>query len=416
MQHDASRTRSTQSRPAVLSRFSRQTALGALLALALLLALLAPVITAAQDEPPNSQIHISAAGETVPGIAARYGVSVVDLARANNLTPGRVLRAGTRLVVPAPPGQTGRAHIVRRNETIQQLALRYDVTVQDILLANNLASPSYVFVGQRLLIPVVEPRPAMPTPPPVSTPVVAPPPGESPCAGGCEVLTILSPTVGITVTSPLQVTGLGASADGELILRVLDASGFEIGLGSAAASEAISVAGPFTGAVTFAVPASSQRGRLQVYSVDPTDGAIAHLASVVVSLQGAGLDAAILALQQALEEKDYDAAEALLAESWTLGFFRSEGLSLTAGQAVRQLRQSFLGPGDVTVDLSVDARKLLGDAVIFSSDVTHVIYSTGWGPDKSDDALLLFATDDAGETRWTGMLYIYDGMREYERP
>lgn len=417
MQKITSQDRSPAAQPTILSTPRRQAALGALLALTLLLALLAPVLTSAQGEPPESQIHVTAAGETVPGIAARYGVSVVDLARANNLTPGRTLRAGTRLVVPAPPGQTGKVHIVRRNETIQQLAVRYGVTVQDILLANKLASPSYVFVGQRLLIPVVEPPPAMPTPPPVSTPAVTTTPAAPPaCTGGCEALTVISPTAGITITSPLLVAGLGSAADGELILRVLDASGYEIGLGSAVADDALGVAAPFSGTVNYAVPASSQRGRVQVYSIDPTDGAIEHLASVVVTLQGAALDAAILALQQALEAKDYDAVESLLAEQWTLGFFRSEGMALTADRTMQQLRQSLLGPGDVTVDLSVDARKLLGDAVIFSSDVTHVIYSTGWGPDKADDALLLFATDDAGETHWTGMLYIYDGMREYERP
>ena len=391
MQPTTHQDRSATTRPAILLASRKRAALGALVALALLLALLAPALTAAQDEPPNSQIHVTAAGETVPGIAARYGVSVAELARANNLTPGRTLRAGTRLVVPAPPGQTGKIHIVRRNETIQQLALRYSVAVQDILLANNLASPSYVFVGQRLLIPVVEPPPAMPTPPPVSTPVpAATPPAPPACSGGCEALTIVSPTLGITVTSPLLVSGLGSAAGGELIVRVLDASGYEIGLGSAAASDKIGVAAPFSGTVTYAVPASSQRGRVQVYSVDPSGGAIEHLTSVVVSLQGAALDAAILELQAALEEEDYDAVNSLLAEQWTLGFFRSEGLALTADQALRQLRQSFLGPGDVTVDLSVDARKLLGDAVIFSSDVTpcHLLHRLGAGRDRRRAAAL----------------------------
>ena len=415
MSQDTHRDRPRETAPSILPTFGRRAIPGALLTLALLLALLTPLISAAQGEPPNSQIHITIAGETLPGIAARYGVSVLDLARANNLTAVRSLRAGTRLVVPAPPGQTGKTHIVRRNETIQQLALRYDVSVQDILLANNLASPDYVFIGQRLLIPVVEP-PLMPTPPPVSTPIARPTAAAPVCASNCETLTIISPTYGMTITSPLLVAGLGSAADGELVLRVLDASGFEIGLGSAAASAAPGSASPFSGTVTYAVPASSQLGRLQVYSVDRRDGAIEHLASVVVALPGAGLDEAILTLQEALQTKDYDAIQSLLAEQWTLGFFRSEGLALTADQSLRQLRQSYLGPGDVTVDLSVDARKLLGEAVIFSSDVTHVIYSTGWGPDAADDALLLFATDDAGQTRWTGMLYIYDGMREYERP
>lgn len=411
MAQDAPHLPSAKARPATHSPRALRAAVATL---ALLAALLTPVLTTAQPEQPGSQIHVTVAGETLPGIAARYGVPVRDLARANNLLPGSVLRAGTRLMVPAPPGQTGKVHIVRRNETLQQLALRYGVTVEDILLANDLASPDYLFVGQRLLMPVGGPPPAMPTPPPVSTPALPAPTAEpSACPGGCEALRIISPTLGLTVTSPLLVSGVGASAEGQLTLRVLDASGFEIGLDSVSVSD---VAGPFTGTVAYAVPASSQTGRVQVYSVDRRDGAIQHLSSVVVILQGAGLDAAITALKQAVETQDYDALAAMLDDRWTLGFYRSEGMTLSAERALRQLRQNFLGPGDVTVDLSVDARRLLGDAVMFSSDVSHVVFSSGWGPDAADDALLLFATDETGQTRWTGMLYIYDGLREYQRP
>lgn len=385
-----------------------------LLALALLAALLGPGLAVARQEGPDSQIHVTVAGETLPGIAARYGVPARELALANNLPVGSVLRAGTRLVVPAPPGQRGKIHIVRRNETLQSLAIRYGATVQEIVQANNLASPDYLFVGQRLLVPVAEAPPIMPTPPPVSPPR-ATPASASPvaCPTGCEALQILTPTFGMTATSPLLVAGVGASADDELVLRVLDASGFEIGLGSA---EAGPVLGPFTGTVSFAVPASSQAGRVQVYRVDRRDGAIDHLTSVVVSLQGAGLDAAVGALKRALEAKDYGALSELLDDSWTLGFFQGEGLALNGEQALRVLRQSYLEPGNVAVDLSVDARRLLGDAVMFSADVTHVIYSTGWGPDAADDALLLFTTDETGHTRWSGLLYIYDGLRGYTRP
>ena len=147
MSQDTHRDRPRETAPSIFPASGRRVIPGALLTLALLLALLTPLISAAQGEPPNSQIHITIAGETLPGIAARYGVSVLDLARANNLTAVRSLRAGTQLVVPAPPGQTGKTHIVRRDETIQQLALRYDVSVQDILLANHLTSPDYVFIG-----------------------------------------------------------------------------------------------------------------------------------------------------------------------------------------------------------------------------------------------------------------------------
>jgi hypothetical protein len=55
----------------------------------------------------------------------------------------------------------------------------------------------------------------------------------------------------------------------------------------------------------------------------------------------------------------------------------------------------------------------LGGQIIFSPDVTQILFSTGWGPDQADDAFLLMIEDEAGQTRWGGMLYIFDALRNY---
>jgi LysM repeat protein len=320
------------------------------------------------------------------------------------------------LVTAAQEQPAPRVHVVTAGETLRSIAARYGVSVQDIVAANQRGgalSEIVLYVGQRLRVPVEQP-PLMPTPP-ASRPT--PTPAQSPQPAGGEQLRIITPTLGITVTSPLLVAGLTGDGDATLTARVLDASGFELGLEAVAVDAAgLDSQHPFSATVTFAVPTSSQPGRVQVYSTDARDGAIEHLTSVRVVLRGAGLDAAIVALKRALEAEDFAAIAPLLGEPWTLGFYRSEGMALTAGETVRQLRQNFLGPGDVFVDLSVDARRLLGDDLAFASDITHVVFSTGWGPDAADDALLLLAIDDEGQTRWTGMLYIYDGLRFYELP
>ena len=131
-------------------------------------------------------------------------------------------------------------------------------------------------------------------------------------------------------------------------------------------------------------------------------------------LAGSGLDRTIEQVKTALETQDYPTLASSMTDPWDLAFYRSEGLSLSADKAIQELRKTYLGPGKVFVDLSVDARKLLGDKAIFSPDVTHVVYSTGWGSDQTDDALLLFETDDAGQTRWSGLLYIFDALKDYE--
>jgi LysM repeat protein len=42
------------------------------------------------------------AGETLTGIAARYGVTVNAIADANSITDAGLIQVGERLVIPAP--------------------------------------------------------------------------------------------------------------------------------------------------------------------------------------------------------------------------------------------------------------------------------------------------------------------------
>lgn len=61
---------------------------------------LAPPQRAAPPAPQTFH-HLVKEGETLTAIAARYGLSLAKLARANKLDPNRVLLIGTRLRVPA---------------------------------------------------------------------------------------------------------------------------------------------------------------------------------------------------------------------------------------------------------------------------------------------------------------------------
>jgi LysM repeat protein len=58
-----------------------------------------PAPPKAQTASPAKRYHEVKKGETVTGIAKRYGMSVEELRRANNLSPKAVLSVGQRLVV-----------------------------------------------------------------------------------------------------------------------------------------------------------------------------------------------------------------------------------------------------------------------------------------------------------------------------
>lgn len=114
-----------------------------------------PTGTATVSAGAKGRIHRVAAGETFFGIARRYGVSSDALAAANPaVEPGR-LRTGHELRIPAhaAPAQAGeRSHTVVQGETLWGIARRYGVSVDAVRELNRLGG-SDVRTGQTLRIP-----------------------------------------------------------------------------------------------------------------------------------------------------------------------------------------------------------------------------------------------------------------------
>lgn len=95
-------------------------------------------------------------GDTLSGIAWRYGVKARTIARANNniSNPNRIY-AGQRIYIPggATPSPSANWHTVRWGDTLSGIAWRYGTSVWAIVQANNLANPNWIYTGQKLYIP-----------------------------------------------------------------------------------------------------------------------------------------------------------------------------------------------------------------------------------------------------------------------
>ena len=113
---------------------------------------------ASPSAPAKSRTHLVKRGETLSGIAERYGVSQAKLRQWNGLGRAGHIRAGQRLKVGAtaaePPSRRAatRTHVVRRGDTLSGLAQRYGVSVASIRLANNLRGTT-IKAGTKLKIP-----------------------------------------------------------------------------------------------------------------------------------------------------------------------------------------------------------------------------------------------------------------------
>lgn len=109
--------------------------------------------------------HVIQPGENLYRIALRYGVSVTELAQANSITNQSRILAGQSLIIPGLSAPDEDAdiynpliagmpiiYIVQQGDILSTIAQQYDVTVDQILQANNLGNPDQIFSGQELRI------------------------------------------------------------------------------------------------------------------------------------------------------------------------------------------------------------------------------------------------------------------------
>jgi N-acetylmuramoyl-L-alanine amidase len=107
-----------------------------------------------------SDVHEVRSGETLSGIAHRYGTSVSSLRRLNGMGSGEsLIFAGERLIVHRTPeegvGKDGMAiHVVARGENLSVIAAGYGVSLKSLLKVNGLNLRAIIYPGQKLKIPL----------------------------------------------------------------------------------------------------------------------------------------------------------------------------------------------------------------------------------------------------------------------
>jgi len=131
-------------------------------------------------------------GDTLSGIAKKFGVTVKAIEAANPGVVPTKLQVGQKLSIPAPtgnpaaPAPTGMVpggttggeemYTVKSGDTLTKIARAYGVTIKALESENNLTT-TQIKVGQKLKIPAkteTAPAPVAPAPAP-ATPPVAPP-------------------------------------------------------------------------------------------------------------------------------------------------------------------------------------------------------------------------------------------------
>ena len=115
-----------------------------------------PSVPDEQKPTPNETTYTVRSGDTLSEIAMRFGVSVSDLVRWNNISnpnliyPGEVLKIRGGASQPTP-GVT-QTYTVRSGDTLSEIAVRFGVSVSNLVSWNGISNPNLIYPGEVLKI------------------------------------------------------------------------------------------------------------------------------------------------------------------------------------------------------------------------------------------------------------------------
>lgn len=113
-----------------------------------------PTPESKSDETSIPLIHTVAEGENLTYIAEQYGVTVEALLLINQLIESDVLSVGQQIVIPGGEGEhVATVYAVQLGDTLPHIAARFNTTVEEVVATNNLVNPtSPLRMGQTLAV------------------------------------------------------------------------------------------------------------------------------------------------------------------------------------------------------------------------------------------------------------------------
>ena len=106
-------------------------------------------------EPHNSNnygsIYVVKAGDTLSGIAAKFGTTVSELVKLNNISNPNLIYVGQVLKIPSG-GAVRETYVVKAGDTLSGIAAKFGTTVSELVRLNNISNPDLIYAGQVLKV------------------------------------------------------------------------------------------------------------------------------------------------------------------------------------------------------------------------------------------------------------------------
>lgn len=106
-------------------------------------------------------------GDTLYSIAKLYGSTIQSIIDANNITNPNLIYPGSVILIPveeeyleSPPGSL--IYTVQPGDSLYIISLLFKVSIQSILSLNNIADPSLIYPGMKIILPIEAVNPFQP--------------------------------------------------------------------------------------------------------------------------------------------------------------------------------------------------------------------------------------------------------------
>ncbi|MBU5364303.1 LysM peptidoglycan-binding domain-containing protein [Enterococcus devriesei] len=107
------------------------------------------IVQTTSTAPSTANIHVVQSGETLSGIASKYGTTYQSLASLNGLGNPNYIYAGQQLKVNGTASAT-RSYTVRSGDNLSSIASKLGTTYQALAQKNGLSNPNLIYPGQKL--------------------------------------------------------------------------------------------------------------------------------------------------------------------------------------------------------------------------------------------------------------------------
>ena len=102
-------------------------------------------------------------GETLYSISRKYGISVGELCSENNISTSAVIKTGQKLKIPTQNSSETKntqkiektdTYIVKKGDTLYGIAKRFGISVETLTILNKMSGSNTIKVGQVLTVPL----------------------------------------------------------------------------------------------------------------------------------------------------------------------------------------------------------------------------------------------------------------------